>query len=57
MFLEQVVQRSCGCPSLEVFRLNGALSSLAQWKVPLPAVRAWNWMSINIIPNKTILIL
>jgi len=35
---EQVAQRSCGCPSLAVFkaRLDGALSNLVWWKVSLP---------------------
>jgi len=33
--LEHIVQRSCGCPSLEVFkaRLEGAFSNLMQWVV------------------------
>jgi len=36
--VEQVAQRSCGCPLLEVFkaRLDGALSNLVWWKVSLP---------------------
>jgi len=35
--LEQVAQRSCGCPSLEVFKasLDGALSNMVQRKVSL----------------------
>lgn len=36
--LEQVAQRSCGCPIPEVFkaRLDGALSNLVWWQVSLP---------------------
>jgi len=36
--LAQVAQRSCGFPSLEVFkaRSDGALSNLVWWKVSLP---------------------
>lgn len=39
--------------SLDVFeaRLNGALSNLVQWKMPLLTVGAWNWVIISITFN------
>jgi len=40
---EQAAQRSCGCPSLEMFkaRLDGALGSLSCWVAALPMTGAW----------------
>lgn len=36
--MEIIVQRSCGCPILEVFKvcLDEALSNLVSWKLSLP---------------------
>lgn len=39
------MRRSSGCPILEVSetRLNGALSNLVLWKVPLPVAGELKW--------------
>lgn len=44
--LEQVVQRYCVAPSLEVLRtwLDGALSNLVKWKMSLPTA---GWLGLG----------
>jgi len=46
--LAQTVQRSCGCPTLEIFKdkLGGALGNLVKWLETLPMAGGWNEMII-----------
>jgi len=59
--LEQVVQRSCGCPSLAGFkaRLDGALSTPGWWKGSLARAGGWNEVICKVpsSPNHSMMIL
>jgi len=38
-------------PSLEAFRLDGALGSRGWWVATLLTAKAWNWMIFKVLSN------